>query len=72
MDKKPTNTSKSFVPEVSTESSSSQHTVTKNASWGALISIAIILAMVIVGAFYAWGQRISEEHTLQTQTTSSS
>jgi hypothetical protein len=42
-------------------------TVHRNASWGAIISITIILAMVIIGAFYAWGQRISEERNLQTQ-----
>ena len=29
-------------------------------SWGVVISIVIIVMMVIVGAFYAWGQRIAE------------
>ena len=29
-------------------------------SWGAVISIVIIVLMVIIGAFYAWGQRISQ------------
>jgi len=48
-----------------------ENTVTKNASWGAIISIVIILAMVIIGAFYAWGQRISEEHSVETETVSS-
>jgi len=32
----------------------------QNASYGALISIVIILAIVIVGAFYSWGQRIDQ------------
>lgn len=36
-------------------------TIRRNASWGAILSIFIILVMVVVGAFYAWGQRISEE-----------
>jgi hypothetical protein len=30
-------------------------------SWGAVISIVIIVLMIVVGAFYAWGKRISEE-----------
>jgi hypothetical protein len=39
------------------------HSVNKNASWGAIISILVIMAMVVIGAFYAWGKRIDEEHT---------
>ena len=42
-------------------------TVRRNASWGAIISITIILVMVIVGAFYSWGQRISQEKAVQAQ-----
>lgn len=30
-------------------------------SWGTLISIVVIVLMIIVGAFYAWGQRIAED-----------
>ncbi len=30
-------------------------------SWGVIISIAIIVLMIIVGAFYAWGKRVAEE-----------
>lgn len=37
-------------------------------SWGTVISIIIIVLMIIVGAFYAWGKRIAE----QTPPTSSS
>ncbi len=44
-----------------------KETVHREASWGAIISIAIILTMVIVGAFYSWGQRISEERAVQAQ-----
>lgn len=32
----------------------------KDASYGALLSIVTILAIVVVGAFYAWGKRIEE------------
>jgi len=32
----------------------------KQQSWGAVISIIIIVLMVIIGAFYAWGERINE------------
>ncbi len=35
----------------------------KNASYGALLSIIIILAIVVIGAFYSWGKRIEENKT---------
>lgn len=35
--------------------------VRKNTSWGAIIAILLILAMVVVGAFYAWGKRVAEQ-----------
>ncbi len=34
----------------------------KNASYGALISIIIILAIIVVGAFYSWGKRIEQNN----------
>ncbi|MFH1178710.1 MAG: hypothetical protein V1711_03260 [bacterium] len=34
----------------------------KAQSWGTLISIIIIVLMIIIGAFYAWGKRITEEN----------
>lgn len=36
----------------------------KAQSWGALISIVIIVLMIIVGAFYAWGKRVAQERAL--------
>ena len=33
-------------------------------SWGTVISIIIIVLMNIIGAFYAWGERIAEENAL--------
>jgi len=33
----------------------------KAQSWGTLASIIIILLMVVVGAFYAWGKRIASQ-----------
>jgi hypothetical protein len=30
-------------------------------SWGAIIAMIIIVLMIVVGAFYAWGKRIAEE-----------
>jgi hypothetical protein len=32
----------------------------KQASYGAFVSIIIMMAVVIVGAFYAWNKRIAE------------
>jgi len=36
----------------------------KQQSWGALLSIIIIVLMVTVGAFYTWGKRIAQENAL--------
>jgi hypothetical protein len=36
----------------------------KQQQWGVLISIVIIVLMITIGAFYAWGQRISQERAL--------
>lgn len=33
-------------------------------SWGTVISIVIIVLMIIVGAFYAWGKRIAENEVV--------
>lgn len=33
-------------------------------SWGAVISIIIIVLMITIGAFYSWGKRIAEENAL--------
>lgn len=32
----------------------------KQQSWGAVLSIIVIVLMIIIGAFYAWGKRISQ------------
>ena len=60
-------TPKSQNPLVADPSAKDDHTIHRNASWGAIISITIILAMVIIGAFYSWGQRVSEERAAQAQ-----
>jgi len=39
----------------------------KQQSWGALISIVVIVCMIVVGAFYAWGKRIAEVTQYQDQ-----
>lgn len=36
----------------------------KAQQWGVVISIVIIVLMIVIGAFYAWGQRIAEENAL--------
>ncbi|HQU07776.1 MAG: hypothetical protein B7X04_02490 [Parcubacteria group bacterium 21-54-25] len=30
-------------------------------SWGAVIAIVVILAMIVIGAFYAWNKRLGKE-----------
>jgi hypothetical protein len=32
----------------------------KQQQWGVVISIVIIVLMIIIGAFYAWGKRIAQ------------
>jgi Kef-type K+ transport system membrane component KefB len=50
----------------------------KQQSWGTIVSIVLIVLMIMVGAFYAWGKRIAEEQQYQnsfatgTSTTASS
>ena len=41
----------------------------KAQSWGAFLSIVIIVLMIIVGAFYAWGKRIAQEQALTAPST---
>lgn len=36
----------------------------KAQSWGAIISIIIIVLMIIIGAFYSWGKRVAQENIL--------
>jgi hypothetical protein len=38
----------------------------KQQQWGVVISIVIIVLMIVVGAFYAWGKRIAEQNALTT------
>jgi hypothetical protein len=32
--------------------------------WGVVISIVVIVLMIVIGAFYAWGKRIAQEQEL--------
>ncbi|MFA6279013.1 MAG: hypothetical protein WC638_02925 [Candidatus Paceibacterota bacterium] len=41
----------------------------KAQSWGAFISIVIIVLMIIIGAFYSWGKRVSQNNNLPAQST---
>ncbi len=38
----------------------------KQQQWGVLISIVVIVLMIVIGAFYAWGKRIAQEQELLT------
>lgn len=37
-------------------------------SWGAMISIIVIMLMVVIGAFYAWGKRTTPQYTSESTT----
>ncbi len=54
-------------PEQKTETPASS---APKASWGAIISIVVILAMIVIGAFYSWGKRVDQEHSTQPIATS--
>jgi hypothetical protein len=41
-------------------------------SWGTIVSIIIIVAMIVVGALYAWGKRIAQQNSIIEQTKSQS
>lgn len=41
----------------------------KAQSWGVLISIVVIVLMVVVGAFYAWGKRMAQNNQPETTVT---
>lgn len=43
----------------------------KAQSWGVVISIVVIVMMIIVGAFYAWGKRIAQNDALTNAAASS-
>ncbi|MCX6790122.1 MAG: hypothetical protein NTV60_01190 [Candidatus Kaiserbacteria bacterium] len=32
----------------------------KQQSWGVVISIVVIVLMIVIGAFYAWGKRLEQ------------
>lgn len=38
-----------------------QDAASRNASWGTVIVILVIMGMIITGAFYSWGKRVAEE-----------
>ncbi|NNM83609.1 hypothetical protein HKL94_00080 [Candidatus Parcubacteria bacterium] len=38
-------------------------------SWGVIISIIIIVLMIVIGAFYAWGKRVAQQGALSASTT---
>lgn len=35
-------------------------------SWGTLVAIIVIVMMIVVGAFYAWGERIAQDQDVMT------
>ena len=42
-----------------------QEAASRNASWGTIIVILVMLGMIITGAFYAWGKRIAQEEAYE-------
>ncbi|MBU6388792.1 hypothetical protein KGQ72_02885 [Patescibacteria group bacterium] len=38
-------------------------------SWGVVISIIVIVLMITIGAFYAWGERIAQNRVFTAPTT---
>lgn len=42
-----------------------QAAASRNASWGTIVVIVVLLGMIVTGAFYAWGKRIAEERAYE-------
>ena len=42
-----------------------QAAASRNASWGTIIVILVMLGMIVTGAFYAWGKRIAQEEAYE-------
>jgi len=42
-----------------------QEAASRNASWGTIIVIFVLLGMIVTGAFYAWGKRVAEERAYE-------
>jgi ABC-type transporter Mla subunit MlaD len=40
-------------------------------SLGTIVALVVIIGMIVVGAFYAWGKRIAEERAFIGETASS-
>jgi hypothetical protein len=38
-----------------------------NHSAGTILTIAVILTMIVIGAFYSWGKRIAEQQATNAQ-----
>lgn len=54
-----------LLPEHQERVEEVQRAASKNASWGTILVILVMLAMIVTGAFYAWGERIEEERAHQ-------
>ena len=52
--------------EPSTPSTAHDEPERKGGSAGSVIAILLIVFLLVVGAFYVWGQRLAEQRTGQT------
>lgn len=50
------------TPEQSTQPPVSE--TAKTASYGPMLGIVLIVAVLVIGAFYVWGQRLAEEQPM--------
>lgn len=56
-----------LLPEHAERVRQVQEAASRNASWGTIVVILVMLGMIVTGAFYAWGERIAEERMLLEQ-----
>ena len=52
-------------PEIQEHVKQVQEAASRNASWGTIIVIVVLLGMIVTGAFYAWGKRLAEERAYE-------
>lgn len=54
-----------YVPAATPAAPSEPPSKKKNSSWGVIIFIFLMLGLMVIGAFYAWGKRISQDRPSQ-------
>lgn len=61
MDQAPDQTTPEAAPVTATPAAASAPEPKKNTAYGTILGIILIVAILVVGAFYVWGERLQGE-----------